>query len=163
MHLLTCQSKRPYAIICDHIVQVNVSDDGAPGSSSNSLASASCRTTYWYLHRRSLSYTAGTMRTFSLLPLVVLFVGFEAALRLGVVVLIEAKQQCRLQLNNNQALLHTSPIIGTSTSTAGHPPTSTSSGSSTTLPSPTVTPFNYGTEPIRGVNLYVSILFLARS
>jgi glucan 1,3-beta-glucosidase len=92
------------------------------------------------------------MRTFSLLPLGVLFVGFEAALRLGVPV--EAKQQCRLQLNNNRRTASgTSPIIGTAsgTSATGDPPTSTSSGSSTTLPSPT--PFNYGTDPIRGVNL----------
>jgi glucan 1,3-beta-glucosidase len=91
------------------------------------------------------------MRTFSLLPLGVLFVGFEAALRLGVSV--EAKQQCRLQLNNNQvpSPIRTSPIIGTGTSATGYLPTATSLGSSTTLPS--ITPFNYGTDPIRGVNL----------
>ena len=101
------------------------------------------------------------MRTFNLLPLGVLFVGFEAALRLGVVVSVEAKQQCRLvQLNKNQVPL---PItgIGTGTSATGRPPTSTPLGSSTTLPSPT--PFNYGSEPIRGVNMYVVCLFLAQS
>lgn len=94
------------------------------------------------------------MRIFSLLPLNVLIVGFEAALRLGVVVSVEAKQQCRLQLNNiNQVPLSGSPITGTGTSSAGHLPTSTSSGSLSGLPSPT--PFNYGTDKIRGVNLYV--------
>ena len=101
------------------------------------------------------------MRFFNLLPLNVLFVGFEVALRLGVVVSVEAKQQCRLQLNNNnQVPLRGSPIAtgstGTGTSAAGHKPTSTpstSSGSLSGLPSPT--PFNYGTDPIRGVNLYV--------
>jgi hypothetical protein len=81
-------------------------------------------------------------------------------LRLGVVV--EAKQQqCRLQLNNNQVPLRASPTAtsssSSSTSATGYPPTSASSGSSSTLPS--ATPFNYGTEPIRGVNLYVSLLF----
>ena len=106
------------------------------------------------------SYTAGTMRTFSLLLLGISFVGFKAALRLGVVVPVEAKQQCRLQrLNNNQVPVHTSPIIGTGTSVTGHLPTSTSSGSSTTVSTvSSPTPFNYGTDPIRGVNLYVSIV-----
>ena len=99
------------------------------------------------------------MRTSSLWSLGILFVGFEAALRLGVVVPVGAKQQCRLQLNNNQVqvpLAPTSPIIGTGTSVTGHLPTSTSSGSSTTNTLPSPTPFNYGTDPIRGVNLYVS-------
>ena len=96
------------------------------------------------------------MRTLSLLRLGVLFVGFEAALRLGVVVSVEAKQQCRLQLQvqpNNKNQVPSSPIIGTGTPATGRLPTSTSIGSSSIPPSST--PFNYGTEPIRGVNLYV--------
>ena len=100
------------------------------------------------------------MRTFNPLHLGVLFVGFEAALRLeGVVVSVEAKQQCRLQIQpNNKNQVPSSPIIiGTGTSATGRPPTSTSPGSYTTLPSST--PFNYGTEPIRGVNLYVVYCF----
>ena len=101
------------------------------------------------------------MRTFSLLPLGTLFVGFEAALRLGVVVSVEGKQQCRLQMNNNQVPLRTSPVVGTGASATGQPPTATSAGSSTTLSSPT--PFNYGTDPIRGVNMYVSVVFSPRS
>ena len=90
------------------------------------------------------------MRTFSLLPLSVLCVGFEAALRRGVTVSVEARQQCRLQLKNNQVPpIRTSPIIGTGTATGyPSPPTATSLGSSTSI-----TPFNYGTDPIRGVNL----------
>ncbi|KAF8808719.1 glycoside hydrolase [Phlegmacium glaucopus] len=94
------------------------------------------------------------MRTFSLLPLGVLFVCFEAALRLGLVnVSVEAKQQCRLRFDNSQVPLRSSPNIGSpGPSTTGHSPTSTSpSGASAALASPT--PFNYGTDKIRGVNL----------
>ena len=93
------------------------------------------------------------MRTLSLLRLSVWFVGFEAALRLGVVVSVEAKQQCRLQPKNNQVPLSASPIAVSGTGTKNHLPTSTSSGSSNGPPSPT--PFKYGTDPIRGVNMYV--------
>ena len=101
---------------------------------------------------------SGPMRTFSLLPLGVLFVCFEAALRLGVVrhVFVQAKQQCRLQRNTgNQVPLRNT---GTSTSTAGYPPTSTSSSSTAALPS--LIPFDYGTDTIRGVNMCVSIVLL---
>ena len=92
------------------------------------------------------------MRTFSLLSLGVLFVFLQVALRLGVVnVFVEAKQQCQLRANN-QVSLRTSPITGAGPNTGT---ASTSSGSSTALPSPT--PFNYGTDTIRGVNLCVFI------
>ena len=65
---------------------------------------------------------------------------------------VEAKQQCRLQRNSNQVPFRQTGA-GAPTATS-NPPTSTSKGSSTALPSPT--PFNYGTDPIRGVNMYVS-------
>jgi len=87
---------------------------------------------------------------------------------------VQAKQQkCRLQPRNNQAILSppantgigtsnsnntkTSSLIATSSASStqtGHAPTVTNipTSSSSSLPSPT--PFNYGTDKIRGVNLY---------
>ena len=144
--MLTC--------VCDQSLPVNVNNDAASSASGSfyGLTSASCRNPSPQLV--TILY-AGTMRTFSLLPLGVFFVGFEAALRPGLVVSVEAKQQCRLQRNNLNIQLP-SPIIGTSAT--GRPPTSTPSGSISSTTQPSSTPFNYGSEPIRGVNMYVSIV-----
>ncbi|TFK40345.1 glycoside hydrolase family 5 protein [Crucibulum laeve] len=74
----------------------------------------------------------------------------------------EARQQCRLQVHNAQAVLEppTNPGTGATSTTSsdsmvatGTSSTSSSTPSSTSSSLPAPTPFNYGSDKIRGVNL----------
>ncbi|KAF8149962.1 glycoside hydrolase family 5 protein [Crassisporium funariophilum] len=105
------------------------------------------------------------MRSMNLLPLGILLqllTFFEAASFLGgsTSVLAARQQQCRLQPRGDQAILQPPINHGvTSTNPPTSPPTATSGGSSSSskptsgIISPSPTPFNYGTDKIRGVNL----------
>lgn len=67
--------------------------------------------------------------------------------------IVAAKEQCRLQLNG----MASHPSMPTGVVPSSPNSTSTSASSSATSATPSRTPFNYGTDIIRGVNLWVSL------
>lgn len=75
--------------------------------------------------------------------------------------LAQALQQCKLVSHLQDDHHDQAPIVPTPTSTPSASSTTItpSSTRNDTIPSPTLAPFKYGTEKIRGVNLYVSISY----
>ncbi len=91
------------------------------------------------------------------LPTLGLFVFFlKVVLFLSVEPVKAARQHCRLK-PRDQTDFHT-PGGGAAPSNATTKPATTSQGRPVSSPSPTPSPFRYGSDKVRGVNLWVIVV-----
>ena len=92
------------------------------------------------------------------LPSGLLLLCLEIAIIFSATQVEAKKQQCHLK-PRDQAVLQppTNPGTGggSSSDSATSTPTVPVANPSTSVPTPTATPFKYGTDKVRGVNLYV--------